>query len=99
MKSSPDSGFLKWAIPGLFSCIFGRYQTNIFYNNTMGKISIHYPVWDLNPRPLIRQSPPITRAPAPSPDGVNKKLPILPAKNFALSPHSADETRVTRRSE
>ena len=61
-----QSFFLKWANPASFLFIFGLFQTNI--NTILQQINVkkcpssirHR---DSNPRPLERESPPITTRP------------------------------------
>ena len=60
--------FKKWAIPASFSFIFDLFQTNIntiFTTNQCEKISSPSSIrsQDSNPRPLERESPPITTRP------------------------------------
>ena len=57
--------YKKWANPGLFLFIFGLFQTNntIFTTNQCEKCPSSIRRWDSNPRPLERESPPITTRP------------------------------------
>ena len=58
--------FLKnWANPGLFFVYFWSFQTNntIFTTNQCEKCPSSIRRWDSNPRPLERESTPITTRP------------------------------------
>ena len=85
LKSSLLQQFLKkWAIPGLFFVYFRLFQTNntIFTTNECEKMSCPSSIrrQDSNPRPLERESPPITTRPGLPPmlqQFVIKPLPIL----------------------
>ena len=62
-----SSFFKKWANPGLFFIYFWYFQTNNknFTPNQFEKMSCPSSIrrWDSNPRPLKRESPPITTSP------------------------------------
>ena len=57
--------FFKWDISGLFCRLFLSFKTNItfFQQNTYVKFLISVWCQDLNPQPLVRESPPITTTP------------------------------------
>ena len=66
-KTKMDFIFKNWANPGLFFNYFQSFQTNniIFTTNQCEKMSCPSSIrrWDSNPRPLERESAPITTRP------------------------------------
>ena len=79
--------FFKWDISGLFCRLFLSFKTNItfFQQNTYVKFLISVWCRDLNPQPLVSESPPITTTPRLPPVTKNNSFyPNWKSKRFTV---------------